>query len=106
MTKDEILERSREDNKTRDEMEKNVFFKSGQSAAAVGGFIAALLIIVEEFITNKTNFGIAAILLSMTGTMLLTKYIKLKKKYYLIFSVLELAVAAAFIILHIIQLVG
>ena len=100
MTKDEILERSREDNKTRDEMEKNVFFKSGQSAAAVGG------IIVEEFITNKTNFGIAAILLSMTGTMLLTKYIKLKKNYYLIFSVLELAVAAAFIILHIIQLVG
>ena len=75
-------------------------------AVAIHTVLPALLIIVEEFITNKPNFGIAAILLSMTGTMLLTKYIKLKKNYYLIFSVLELAVAAAFIILHIIQLVG
>ncbi|MBO6166109.1 MAG: hypothetical protein J6O17_07070 [Eubacterium sp.] len=106
MTKEEILEKSREDNKKRDEMESAVFFKSGQTAGAVGGLFAALILIIESAITGKENLGVFSILLSMTGTMLLTKYTKLKKKFYLVCALFQLVLAVLFFVLYIMQLMG
>ena len=40
MNKDEILEKSRQENKHKDEMEKEVFLKAGQRSCAVGSIIS------------------------------------------------------------------
>jgi hypothetical protein len=106
MTKEEILAKSREDNSKRDEMESAVFFKSGQTAGAVGGMLSAVILIIESAVTGKENFGVLAILLSMTGTMLLTKFSRLKKKFYLAGGLLQLIMAVLFFVLYIIQLMG
>lgn len=104
MTKEEILAKSVEDNKHRDEMEKNVFFKSGQVACAIGGLIAALLVTLDPILTGKENFGAMAIFLSMTGTMLIAKYLKLKKTLRLIFGIIQLIAAIIFLIIHFLNL--
>ena len=104
MTKEEILAKSRADNKTRDEMEKSVFFKSGQTACAVGGMVCMLIVIMEEVVKNTFSFSGWSIFLSMTGTMLVSKYRILKKPLYLVAGAAELIIAAAFLGIYVYKL--
>ena len=105
MDRDEILERSRKENKNHDEMERDALAKAGQKACAVGGLVCAAIIILEAFFTHQVNMNTWAVYLSMTGTMLLVKYLHLKKRHELIFGVLQLVLAAVFLVMYVIQLV-
>ncbi len=105
MNKEEILEKSRQENKGRDEMERDAFAKAGQTACAVGGIVCALVIIFEAIFARQVNFSIWAVYLSMTGTMLLTKYRRLGKKHELIFGACQLILAAIFLAMYVIRLV-
>ena len=105
MNKDEILERSRKENKNQDEMERDSLAKAGQRACAVGGLVCMVTIILEAIFAEGVNMGTWAVYLSMTGTMLLVKYVRLKKKHELIFGLLQLCLAATFLIMYIIRLV-
>lgn len=104
MTKEEILAKSRADNKTRDEMEQSVFYKSGQTACAVGAAVCGLIMILEGVVKDNTRFDLWAVFLAMTGTMLVMKYKKLKKIYELIFGAAELVIAAVFLGIYIYRL--
>ena len=105
MNRDEILERSRRENKNRDEMEKDAMAQAGQKACAVGGMLCAVIIILEAFFAKQVNMSTWAVYLSMTGTMLMVKYIHLKKKHELAFGLMQLALAAVFFIMYVIRLV-
>ena len=105
MERDEILKKSREENHNRDEMERDTLAKAGQKACAIGGLVCAVVIILEAFFADQVNMSTWAVYLSMTGTMLLVKYIKLKKKHELIFGLLQLVLAAAFLVMYAIRLV-
>lgn len=105
MNKNEILERSRKENKNQDEMERDAFLKAGQRACAIGGLVCMTIIIFEAVFSDHVNFSIWAVYLSMTGTMLMVKYIRLKKKHELIFGLLQLGLAVTFLIMYIVQLV-
>ena len=61
MNKDEILEKSRQENKHKDEMEKEVFLKAGQRSCAVGSIICALIIVLETFFADHVNLSILAL---------------------------------------------
>ncbi len=104
MNRDEILERSREENKNQDEMERHALAKAGQKACAVGGLLCSVLIIFESFFAGHPNFSTWAVYLSMTGTMLLTKYSLLKKKHELVFGLFQIALAVVFFVLYVIRL--
>lgn len=106
MTKEEILEMSRAENKNQDERERDALAKAGRRASAVGGIVCAVIIILELIFTQQCSVGIWAVYLSITGTTLLVKYLHLKKKHELIFGIVQLVLAAAFLTLHIIRLVG
>ncbi len=105
LTKEEILEKSRIENKTRDEMENAVFAKAGLRACAVGGIVCALVIVLEAVFSDQVNFSTWAVYLSMTGTMLLVKYFGLRKKHELVFGVLQLLLAAMFFVMYVVRLV-
>ena len=104
MDREEILKRSRKDNEGRDEMERKVFTGSGQKACAVGGILCAFLVVLECFVRDSVNLGLCAVYMSMCGTMLLFKGIELKKKYELIGGVVQLVIAVALLIVHIIRI--
>ena len=105
MNREEILQKSRQENKNRDEMEQFTFDKAGQRACAVGGFVCLAIILFETFFAEQVNVSTWAVFLSMCGTMLLSKYFRLKKKHELIFGLAELALAAVFLVMHVIRIV-
>ena len=105
MSKEEILAKSREENKKRDEMEQAVFVKAGQQACAVGGIVCMVIIILEAIFAKEVNTSIWAVYLSITGTMLLMKYRGLRKKHELIFGLIQLGLAVCFLVMYIIKLV-
>ena len=105
MNRDEILEKSRQENKNRDEMERDAMARAGQKACAVGGMLCAVIIILEAFFAEQINMSTWAVYLSMTGTMLMVKYIHLKKRHELAFGLMELALAAVFFVMYVIRLV-
>lgn len=106
MNKDEILEKSRKENKAQDERERLTLAQAGRIATAVGGCVCAVIILLDAVLSDAPSFAAWAVYLSMTGTTLLVKFIKLRKKHELIFGVLQLALAAAFLAMHIARTIG
>lgn len=99
MTKEEILKKSREENKNQDFAEKAVIAKSSTVAASIG-FIMCGIITVISGITDYNNRLVAAvcwtIYFSMNGSLFLTKYFKLKKRHELMLSILFILLAVLF----------
>ena len=106
MDKQEILERSRKENANRDEMEKGTLTRAGQKAFSVGGLVCALIIILEALLKEDVSFSTWCVYLSMTGTVFIVKYLKLRRKHELVIGIVQLAAAALFLALHIRRLVG
>ena len=109
MNREEILAKSRKENKGNDERELAALARAGQVASAAGGFVCVAILILEAILSDYNSrvvYAIWAVYLTITGTTLLAKYIKLKKKHELICGLIELIIAAAFLIMYIIRLVG
>ena len=106
MNREEILQRSRNENSNMDEWEQRIVTRAGFWATFVGGLMCSLVIILNIFLGDGVSFSTWAVYLSLTGTMLLVKYPALKKKHELVFGVLKLALAAVFMVMYIVRLVG
>ena len=106
MNKDEILERSRRENKNMDERERDALAHAGRTASAVGGMLCAVLVVLEAILAERMNLAIWAVYLSVTGTTLLVKFLRLRRKHELIFGVIQLALAAVFAVAYVLQLAG
>jgi hypothetical protein len=106
MDRNDILEKSRKENRNMDEREKDALAKAGQKAAAVGGVVCAFIILFEAIVSDFTSFSTWAVYLSMTGTALLVKYSILRKKHELLFGLLQLVLAIIFLGIYIKRMVG
>lgn len=106
MDREEILKRSRKENKKQDEMELAVFSKAGQRACVVGGIVCMAMILLENTFADRFSVSIWSVYLSMIGTVQLIKYQGFKKKYQLITAILFIALALVFFVMYLIDLVG
>lgn len=88
MTKEEILEKSRKDNKNVDYYEFEIRNKATVLSSIVGlglcGILYALLIIIK----NEVHAEIFVIMSAMETVLFGYKYIKLRKKHELIVTIL------------------
>ena len=84
MNKDEILEKSRKENEAQDERERLTLAQAGRIATAVGGCVCAVIILLDAVLSDAPSFAAWAVYLSMTGTTLLVKFLKLRKKHELL----------------------
>lgn len=105
MNREEILEKSRRENRGMDERERDAFVWAGQKATAVGGLLCAVIIVLEAIFSDHVSFSTWAVYLSMTGTTLLGKYIRLREKHELVFGFLQISLAAIFFIMYVVRLV-
>ena len=71
----------------------------------VGGFVCAAVIILEGIFADRVSFSTWAVYLSITGTLLLMKYLRLRRRHELIFGILQLLLAAVFFVMFVIRLV-
>ena len=105
MNREEILERSRQENSRHDEREKNTFDLAGNMSSVVGGIICCLIIIFDSIIGKKTNASIWSVYFFMTGTNTLIKARELDRKKDYPLGFLQVGLGLAYFIMHAIRLV-
>lgn len=91
MNKEEILEKSRAENRNKDIYEKEVLKQANTCAVMVMMVLAVIFFAVQIFVGGGTNLGIWALVFSTNMTTFWVKYIKLRRKH-------ELALAVAYTI--------
>lgn len=116
MNKEEILAKSRAENKGTDEREKQVLIKAGQIAFSVGGVMCMLISLFNSILSivdqggtrfdPKLNTILWSIYLSMLGSLFLYKYVKLKKKHELFLSIVLLTVSLAGLVWVALKMLG
>ena len=92
MNKEEILEKSRKENRNKDVYEQEVLKQASRSAVVVQMSLATIFFLTQIFAGGGINWGLWALVFSANMTINWVKYIKLHRKY-------ELAIAIAYTIM-------
>lgn len=92
MNKDEILAKSRAENKNKDVYEQEVLKQASKSAVVVQMALATIFFVAQIFTGKGINWGLWALVFSANMTINWVKYAKLRRKH-------ELAIAIAYTIL-------
>ncbi len=83
MNKEEILARSRQENKGKDIEKKDADRSSGAIATSVSAIYAGIMFFIEMFLTDTYNFSLWAVVTVMNLVIYIYMFIRLKKKSYL-----------------------
>ncbi len=87
MNKDEILAKSRAENKNRDVYEQEVLKQASKSAVVVQMVLAAIFFVTQIFVGGGINWGLWALVFSANMTIYWVKYIKLHRKHELVIAI-------------------
>lgn len=80
MTKDEILEKSRAENRNKDLVDLEVKNKGQRLGGIMGVLVAALLLSIEQLLNLGINYGYFLIILSADLAIFIYRSIKLRQK--------------------------
>lgn len=105
MNKDEILEKSRKENKNQDLYEKEMSQKAGNIAAIVAAVIGTIFYVIQILVGGGSNYGLYAIVFSIPATGYMVKAIQMKTKRDLVISILYILVVLFFSFIHINNLI-
>lgn len=96
MNRDEILEKSRKENRAGDEREIQLFANSSKIGMAVGGILSAIIVAFSRVI-NDPLLGLSAwaVYFSMFGSRRLYQFVKTKEKTRLLQAIIGVAFALA-----------
>lgn len=109
MNKEDILKMSQRENKGKlDERELAAFGKASRVGMLVGAFLCVILILVSEFVLNKPELSLVGwmVYFAMQGSsnIVLFKYLKTRSK--LVYGIIEIGFAVAFVIALVVKTVG
>ncbi len=105
MTKEEILEKSRSENRGKDKVEEEIVRKGFLICWLVSLIVASVVAMVEGIVLGKQNYGIFFSLMSGLSVFFGFKYIKLRRKHELFITVMYGIAAICFMVAWIIYLV-
>ena len=104
MNRDEILEKSRQENRGQDVASLEV----SKSSIVFGWIVAVCLLafvsVVEAIKYDRMNSGIFFAVMAGCSAIFIRKYLKLRKKHELYISIIYVIAAAAFLVAWILQL--
>ena len=87
MNKDEILAKSRAENKNKDVYEQEILKQASRSAVVVQMALATLFFVTQIFTGGGINWGLWALVFSASMTIKWIKYRKLHRKYELLAAI-------------------
>jgi len=88
MTREEILEKSRTENKNQDIYDLEVQSKAARLAIYVTAILCCVLIVALGIITKRIPFEIVMILCAMEATLFTVKFVKMHKKHELLVAII------------------
>lgn len=106
MRKEDVLEKSRSENKRMDEFELAVIASAGKLAAKVGMTVCCLVSVLQVIFIGTINYESWTIYFSILGTISIVKYVKLRQKIELAMSIVYSVIFIFFTVLFITRLVG
>ena len=87
MNRDEILAKSRAENKNKDVYEQEVLKQASKSAVVVQMSLATIFFVTQIFIGKGINWGMWALVFSANMTINWVKYMKLHRKSELMIAI-------------------
>lgn len=87
MNKDEILAKSRAENKNLDVYEQEVLKQASKSAVIVQMVLATVFFVTQIFAGGGINWGLWALVFSASMTILWVKYMKFRRKFDLVSAI-------------------
>ncbi|MCI2047818.1 MAG: DUF6442 family protein [Faecalibacterium sp.] len=105
MEKKEILEKSRSENKNKDLYENEVIKEGGNAGAIAAGILATIFFCIQIFTGGGMNYGLYAVVFSISAAGFSVKALKLKRKHEIIVAVLYWITVFAFSAAHIYNLI-
>lgn len=91
MEKDQILEKSRKENKNQDIYEKEILKEGRNIGAATAGILATIFFVIQILTGGGINYGLYAVVFSIPAAAFTVKAFRMKKKH-------EIFIAAIYII--------
>ena len=104
MNRDEILKKSKQENRGQDVANLEVSRSSMEYGWIVAVCILSVVAVIEAIKYNRVNNGIFFAVMAGCSAVFLRKYQKLRKRHELIISIVYVAAAVAFLIAWILQL--
>lgn len=105
MNKEEILAKSRKENKDQDIFEKEVLKEAGNAGAVSASILCLIFFCIQIFTGGGINYGLWAVIFSIQAGVFSVKAVKLKRKHEIALAVMYCAVTALMAAGHIYNLV-
>lgn len=105
MNKEEILEKSRSENKDQDLYEKEVMKDASQAGVLTAGVLATIFFIIQIFAGGGMNYGLYSIVFAINSATFIYKAIKLKRKHEIFVAIAYTLLTLVFASAHIYNLV-
>ena len=106
MDKEEILKKSREENNDRDLVELEVLHRANNIALSVGMLICALISVLHASFRHSVDYAVWTVQFGMMATVMLVKYVKLKKRHELLLGLAYLVFSIMFFLLYLSRVLG
>lgn len=100
MDKDEILKKSREENKDRDFVEEAVLARANSIALGVGIIMCGVISVLHAIFADKPDCAVWTVYFSVLSATMLVKYAKLRKRHELLLGLLYGAFCVMFFALY------
>ena len=104
MNREEVLSRSRIENKDQDEMMVDTLKKAGKTSSEVALIITAVIFAIEAFMFNSFNFALLGVYFSLEASKDLVKYRTLKDKRNLVKGLSLCLLSILFLVAHLVRL--
>lgn len=88
MNKDEILAKSRAENKNKDIYEQEILKQSSTLAVIIMVILAAVFFITQIFVGEGVNYGIWALVFCSNMATFWVKYVKLHRRFDLVMAIM------------------
>ncbi len=100
MDRDEILKRSREENKDQDLVDLEVLHRANNIALSVSMLICALISVLHAVFRDSPDYAVWIVQFGMLSTVMLVKFAKLRRRHELLLGLLYLAFCVTFFVFY------
>lgn len=100
MDRDEILKRSREENKDRDFVEAEVLNRANSIALSVSLTICALISVLHAIFRDSVDYAVWTVQFGMMATVMLVKFSKLRRRHELLLGLLYAGFSVFFFVYY------
>ena len=106
MDREEILAKSRAENKDRDYVEVEALNKGNGLAFTTGVLLCSLVSVLHSIFKDSVDYGVWTVMFGMMSSLMLVKYAKLKKRHELLFGLVYAALSVCFFVFYLQNVLG